>query len=197
MMRRMAVVGDKLSNGGEVSYCKGPFFTLGNAGQQAALINGPVYCPVCRTTGYIARDGGPRRMTIGGSEIALDADVVVCDCPEYPRIVARLAGEAWYDDLAEKLGVIGATTIAEVSAQSATRQREQTGQCVAWFCMRDSATGLPLRDQDVIAVVSGVHRSCRTDANGYAKVETEGTQLIEIHTVFSSPKRNLIPVNGD
>ncbi|MCG7404619.1 MULTISPECIES: PAAR domain-containing protein [Caballeronia] len=104
MMRRFAVVGDKLSNNGEICDYKGPFFTL--SGHQAALINGAAYCPVCKTTGYIAKEGGPRRMTLGASEIALENDVVICDCPDHPRIFARLAGEAWYEDLVESLGAI-------------------------------------------------------------------------------------------
>jgi hypothetical protein len=41
------------------------------------------------------------------SEIAVHDDVVVCSCPEYPRIFAMLAGEAWYDDMAETLGSVG------------------------------------------------------------------------------------------
>ncbi|BCQ27094.1 PAAR domain-containing protein (plasmid) [Caballeronia sp. NK8] len=123
MMRRFAVVGDKLSNNGEICDYKGAFFLLG--GRQAALINGAAYCPVCQTTGYIAKEGGPRRMTIGASEIALEYDVVVCGCPEYPRIFARLAGEAWYDDLAESLGVIGAESAAPARAFSVRDFDEQ------------------------------------------------------------------------
>ncbi|MDR5853351.1 PAAR domain-containing protein [Caballeronia sp. LZ062] len=186
-----------LSNGGQICSGIGPLFTLGDAGTRAALINGSAYCPVCRTTGYIAKDGGPRRMTIGGSEIALDNDVVVCDCAEYPRLFARLAGEAWYDDLAESLGVVGATAIAAGSAQSAGRQNKQRSTCAAWFCVRDSASGLPLRHQNFIAVVSGVEHASKTDGNGFAMVETDGPQSIDLHVVFSSPKRKLIPVQGD
>src|SRR5215467_14117490 len=98
MMRRIAVVGDKLSNDGEICDYRGMMFTMGDAGRQVALIDGAAFCPVCKTTGYIAKDGGPRRMTLGISEVALDQDLVVCGCPEHPRIFAKLAGEAWYDD---------------------------------------------------------------------------------------------------
>ncbi len=51
-------------------------------------------------------------MTLGISEIALDRDLVISGYPEHPRIAARLAGEAWYDDLAESLGVVGSRTTA-------------------------------------------------------------------------------------
>ncbi|MFC0696848.1 PAAR domain-containing protein [Paraburkholderia humisilvae] len=96
-MRWIAVVGDRLSNDGEICDYQGPRFLIG--GHQAALIGGAAYCPVCKTTGYIARDGGPRRMSIFISEVAAHDDVVVCSCPTPPRIFAKLAGEAWYDDM--------------------------------------------------------------------------------------------------
>jgi hypothetical protein len=105
MMRRIAVVGDKLDNDGEICSYEGPQFLV--HGHQAALIGGEAYCPVCKTIGYIAKDGGPRRMSFFISEIAAHDDVVVCSCPEYPRIFAMLAGEAWYDDMAETLGSVG------------------------------------------------------------------------------------------
>ena len=108
MMRRIAVVGDKLDNDGEICSYEGPQFLV--HGNQAALIGGAAYCPVCKTTGYIAKDGGPRRMSFFISEIAAHDDVVVCGCSEHPRIFATLAGETWYDDMAETLGNIGART---------------------------------------------------------------------------------------
>lgn len=121
MLRRIAVVGDKLDNDGEISPYNGLIFTFGGAGRQAALIEGEVFCPVCKTTGYIAKDGGPRRMTLGLSEIALDQDFVICRCPEHPRIFAQLAGEAWYDDLVESLGSVRATQTASTYASAARR----------------------------------------------------------------------------
>jgi uncharacterized Zn-binding protein involved in type VI secretion len=105
MMRRMAVVGDKLDNDGEICSYDGPQFLI--HGHQAALIGGAAYCPVCKTTGYIAKDGGPRRMNFFISEIAAHDDVIVCGCSEHPRIFAMLGGEAWYDDMAETLGSVG------------------------------------------------------------------------------------------
>lgn len=37
MLRRIAVVGDRLEAGGEILRYEGPVFTLGDAGHQAAL----------------------------------------------------------------------------------------------------------------------------------------------------------------
>lgn len=97
MMRRIAVVGDTLLNGGTILPYAGPACTFGNAGHQVALIGGQAYCEVCKSVGIITKAGGPRRMNFMG-EVALDGDEVLCKCPHPQRIVAVLAGEAWYED---------------------------------------------------------------------------------------------------
>ncbi|MGN6138341.1 MAG: PAAR domain-containing protein [Ralstonia sp.] len=97
MMRRIAVVGDTLLNGGTILPYAGPACTFGNAGHQVALIGGQAYCEVCKSVGIITKAGGPRRMNFMG-EVALDGDEVLCKCLHPKRIVAVLAGEAWYED---------------------------------------------------------------------------------------------------
>jgi hypothetical protein len=98
MMRRFAAVGDALQNGGAIQPYSGPSFTFGEAKHQAALIGGQAYCEACKSTGRIAKAGGPRRMKFMG-EVALAGDVVLCKCPRPPRVVATLAGEAYFDDM--------------------------------------------------------------------------------------------------
>jgi hypothetical protein len=60
----------------------------------------------------------------------------------------------------------------------------------------DSATGEPLANRDFVADVGGVQQSGKTDAEGYAKIATEGEQPVNIHVIFSSPKRDLKPRQG-
>lgn len=98
MMRRIAVVGDQLQGGGTIQPYRGPSCTLGNADHQVALIGGQAFCAACKCMGTIAKAGGPRRMNFMG-EVALDGDVVLCMCPAPQRIVATLAGNAWYEDM--------------------------------------------------------------------------------------------------
>lgn len=95
MNRRIAVVGDSLSSGGTISPYGGPRFLV--RGHQAALIGGSAFCSACQSTGVIAKAGGPYRLKFQG-EVALDHDIVVCDCSTPPSIIALLAGEAWCDD---------------------------------------------------------------------------------------------------
>ncbi|MHA7680069.1 PAAR domain-containing protein [Cupriavidus sp. PET2-C1] len=109
MMRRIACVGDELERGGKILPYAGRGCTFGNPGHQAALIGGQAYCEACKSTGTIAKAGGPRRMQFMG-EIALDSDVVLCQCPTPPRIVALVAGEKWFEDMGardEASGLLG------------------------------------------------------------------------------------------
>lgn len=98
MMRRIAVIGDALQRGGRLLPYSGPPCTFGDAGHQVALIGGQAYCEACKSTGTIAKTGGPRRMRFMG-EVALDGDVVICKCPSPQRIFATLSGNAWYEDM--------------------------------------------------------------------------------------------------
>ncbi len=117
MMRRIAVVGDKLETGGEILPYSGPVFTIG-AGHQVALIGGTAWCEACKSTGVIAKAGGPRRIGFMG-ETAADRDVVVCNCPTPPHIIATLAGESWCDDMAE--------TIRESTPETTVLDRKISG----------------------------------------------------------------------
>ncbi|SAL29771.1 bacteriophage gp29 protein [Caballeronia cordobensis] len=66
----------------------------------------------------------------------------------------------------------------------------------SWFYVQDSVTGEPLRNQRYVARVAGVEQFGKTDANGYAKIETDGVSTIDVHVSFSSPKRQLNPGRG-
>lgn len=105
MMRRIAVVGDTLERGGQILPYAGPVFTMGDVGHQVALIGGAAYCEACKSTGVIAKAGGPRRIDFMG-ETAADRDIVLCKCSTPPRIVATLAGDSWCDDMAEATGAV-------------------------------------------------------------------------------------------
>ncbi|RKT99159.1 PAAR domain-containing protein [Burkholderia sp. Nafp2/4-1b] len=105
MMRRIAVVGDKLETGGHILPYAGPIFTFGDAGRQVALIGGLAFCEACESTGRITKTGGPKRIEFMG-ETAADGDIVECRCAKPPRIVALLSGNSWCDDEAETAGAI-------------------------------------------------------------------------------------------
>lgn len=140
MMRRVAVVGDRLSTGGHIDHYKGPICTWGNCGHQVALIGGSAYCEACGSTGVIAKAGGPRRINFMG-ETAADGDTVLCNCPTPPRIVAELAGESWCDDEAEAC----ATREAKRAIDAAPTGKNAATLCDEQFTLSDR-TGRVLRD---------------------------------------------------
>ncbi|CAG2145865.1 PAAR domain-containing protein [Ralstonia mannitolilytica] len=130
MMRRIAVVGDALLNGGTVLPYSGPQCTFGSAGHQVALVAGRAYCEACKSIGIIAKAGGPRRMEFMG-EVALDGDEVLCKCPTPQRIVAALAGDAWYEDMgcgerASHASTTGDPHAAAASTGASASHDEQT-----------------------------------------------------------------------
>lgn len=130
MMRRIAVVGDALQNGGTILAYSGPPCTFGSPGHQVALIGGQAYCEACESTGTITKAGGPDRMHFMG-EVALDGDEVLCRCPTPQRIVAVLAGNAWYEDMGsgERASHVSGASLAHAAAAAmvaSTAHDEQT-----------------------------------------------------------------------
>jgi hypothetical protein len=169
MMRRIAVVGDQLDTGGEIGMYEGPVFTIGDGNKQVALIGGAAYCETCKTTGTIAKAGGPRRLEFMG-ETALDHDIVLCKCPEPPRIAAKLAGESWCDDMAETCGAVvsGRTARGEVIAVTSGDFDEQVRAKG-----RGAAAGYPY----FIEVADGRVHGGRLASDGLLpRVLTEGTE---------------------
>ncbi|WP_244438830.1 PAAR domain-containing protein [Paraburkholderia dilworthii] len=109
-------MGDTLSSGGRIlAYAQSVAFRF--RGHMAALIGGEAYCDVCKSSGTIAKTGGPRRMHyMTTRDVALDGDVVLCKCGTPPRIVATLSLESWYEDTA---GRHAAATVGGSKLQSA------------------------------------------------------------------------------
>ncbi|MGF6595571.1 hypothetical protein P3T23_000278 [Paraburkholderia sp. GAS448] len=101
MRRRIAVVGDTLTSGGQIlDYTQTSGFCF--HGHKAALIGESAYCQKCKSMGTIAKAGGPYRIKYHTTrEAALDDDIVLCRCPTPPRIIAGLAGESWVEDREE------------------------------------------------------------------------------------------------
>ncbi|MDM0076061.1 PAAR domain-containing protein [Variovorax sp. J2P1-59] len=102
MMRRIAVVGDRLIHGGHVLPYTGPSSTI--HGHRVALIGGRAYCESCGSVGVITKAGGSRRGFFYNAEIALEGDIVVCQCPNHQQIVSVLQTTSTYDDMGAALG---------------------------------------------------------------------------------------------
>jgi hypothetical protein len=105
MRRWIAVVGDTRERVGQIPPYAGPVFTMGDAGRQVALIGGAAYYEACKSTGVIAKAGGPRRIDFMG-ETAADRDIVLCKCATPPHIVATFPGDSWCEDMAEAMSEV-------------------------------------------------------------------------------------------
>jgi hypothetical protein len=177
MRRRIAVVGDTLSSGGEVlPYVQQQGFTF--HGQKAALIGEQAYCATCRSAGAIAKSGGPRRLGYMSSrEAALDGDIVLCKCPKPPHIVAKLALESWCDDI----DYSGSTSksVGSLYALAATRT---TATYDERFTLHD-VDGNPLSETCyTVRLPSGDLVHGITDNSGCtARYATDGCQDITVY----------------
>ncbi|CAB3802034.1 hypothetical protein LMG28614_05530 [Paraburkholderia ultramafica] len=98
MRRRIAVVGDTLTSGGQIlDYEQTTGFRF--HGHKTALPGNEVSCEKCKSTGILAKAGGPYRLHYHTArEVALDGDIVLCKCPTPPAIIATLAGGSWVED---------------------------------------------------------------------------------------------------
>ena len=174
-MRRIAVVGDQLDAGGQIEPYTGSICAWGDGGHQAALIGGNAYCEACQSVGTIAKSGGPRRINFFIGEIALDGDIVLCNCATPTRIVARRAGEAWHDDMAEAATASASKKTSNVSHSSTETYDEQ-------FTLADAnGTALP-QTYYTIRMPSGELVHGITDSSGKtAHYETSGAQRLRIY----------------
>jgi hypothetical protein len=197
-----AVEGDPLDSG-EGSRVYGTKKTIGTIQDQngtsrsMVFIGDEGYCAKCGSTGPITYGAGMadnRRMTDlvnGGRRQAVGGDIVLCKCATPPRIIAVYG---------RKFEIIdgGNATRSGIAANakgavSPAPQKPETPRHVRWFHVWDAATGEPLRNRDYVADIGGAKQSGKTDGDGYAKIETDGEQSVEIHTMFSSPRRVLKP----
>ena len=141
MLRRIACVGDKLERGGEILPYSGPVFTFGDAGHQVALIGKTAFCHACKSTGTIAKAGGPTRLNFMG-ETAADGDIVLCRCSTPPKIVAALSGESWCDDDVEAKGIcespaFGASSAAAFESQISNTASSELNEFNDRYVLRD------------------------------------------------------------
>lgn len=147
MRRRIAVVNDSLSSGGQVlDYAQNGGFTFDS--RKVALIGGRAHCEACKSDGVIAKAGGPARLGFGGmGEVALDQDIVRCQCAVPPTISASLAGESWCDDEIERLGPVSDTESGSaVAAVAGVALSASLGQRSGEQSMQQSSSSTPLGD---------------------------------------------------
>ncbi|WP_233872431.1 PAAR domain-containing protein [Paraburkholderia adhaesiva] len=97
MLRLYLCMGDEPETGGTIAPYPSRPFTI--SGHQVAIIGGKAFCAACKSTGIIAKAGGPRRHKHGDNEVALDGDILLCKCPRPPRMLATKQSTARHEDM--------------------------------------------------------------------------------------------------
>ncbi|WP_084162366.1 PAAR domain-containing protein [Paraburkholderia bannensis] len=183
MMRRIAVVGDELSTGGRIVSYEGPMCIWGDSGRQAALIGGEAWCEKCKGAGRIAKAGGPRRIQFMG-EIALGGDIVLCNCPTPPHIVAELAGESWCDDEAEKYAARKTTeaaiAFASSSSAAAVHHDEQ------YTLMDSDGRALASVRYRIVASSGRVSEGTTNSSGQTERIPTDGSERLKLYSTGGS-----------
>lgn len=176
MRRRIAVVGDTLTSGGQIlDYEQKTGFRF--HGHKTALIGGLAYCASCKSTGAITKAGGPYRIRYHTAhEAALDRDIVLCKCPTPPAIIATLAGESWVEDRDREY-----TAAANPLAARANSSNNTSDQYDEQFTLRDgNGRALP-GTYYTVRLPSGALRHGITDSHGCTtRYETDGTCSVRI-----------------
>lgn len=167
--------------------------TCTHQGTATTYLGAKVYCPTCKTTGVIVGQGPRLRYTVMGKEAALDGDICLCEC-EPPPVMTASQNDSYQQLNPDELKLMPrAYQSVSPYPASAAPSCDRYSQSVFAY---DSVTGEPLRNRRFIADVEGEQRSGRTDANGYARLETDRPAEFRIHIVFSSPRRELAPASG-
>ncbi|MBC8748977.1 putative Zn-binding protein involved in type VI secretion [Paraburkholderia sp. WC7.3g] len=183
MRRYFIVLGDKTTAGGVVIQAEERFT---NHGKPLAYHGAQIYCHACKSTGHICNVPPYRPMTLHGKQIALENDICICKCDPPPRLIASQNNASMSFESRELAGTGHMRQGAQRSKNAQTARRH-----LKRIYVSDSSTGEPLTNRPFIADVEGREQSGRTDDNGYATIETDGSRSFRIHVIFASPKRNL------
>lgn len=85
MRRYFIALGDKTTAGGVVTQGDESWR---NHGKPLAYHGARIFCPACKTVGYICNVPPYRPMTSKGKQIALENDICICKCKPPPRLIA-------------------------------------------------------------------------------------------------------------
>jgi uncharacterized Zn-binding protein involved in type VI secretion len=82
--RYFIVEGDKTTRDGTVLEGES---RARNRGRPLAYHGARVYCPACKSEGYIVGDGPFRPVRLHGKQVAVENDLCICQCNPPPRLI--------------------------------------------------------------------------------------------------------------
>lgn len=199
-----AVEGDPLDSG-EGGYVYATKKTIGtiedeNGRRRSMIFIGDVgCCAKCKSLGAITFGaGGTNRKRMvdlvnGGRLQAMGGDVVLCKCDRPPQVIAVYGRKFTIIEGTGSAMPGGTAGSATSKAAASVSSKSENVRHVRWFYVSDAVNSEPLRHRDYVANVGGTKQFGKTDRNGYAKIETDEEQPVDIHALFSSPRRTLKP----
>lgn len=104
-MRLILCIGDRPETGGYIEHdatMRSPTIN----GFKQAFVGSKAFCDACQSYGLIEKSGGPSRRKHGEREIALDDDILRCQCKTPPKMKATTQSIARHDDSIERLGQV-------------------------------------------------------------------------------------------
>jgi len=192
--RTYLCMGDKAGSAVIIEGLENDTYSDGGPTLQLATVYMKTYCHACKKAGFIC-PAGPRLdgTAPNGQMYALSGDINICDCNPAPVFWAQrnMTETITSGDIARMNEPYARSGGNEASASPASEPKH-----ARWFFVWDSATGEPLVNRDFVANVAGARQSGKTDGEGYAKITTDGEQSVNIHIIFSSPKRDMKPNRG-
>lgn len=168
--RAVAVVGDRTTTGGVIiTSGAGSFMSVD--GKPIALWGDIATCPACKAQGKIVGEAHPIQ-TVNGVPVARHHDIVLCQCPKKPRVIALAAHHTVADDVTGT-GYVGSSAGLHAGDADMFDQHAQ---------LLDQTTGNPLAGMRYRLSWSGGTSDGITNASGHTmRIRADQAETAVIH----------------
>jgi uncharacterized Zn-binding protein involved in type VI secretion len=173
--RYFILSGDRTTAGGEVIQGDDSWR---NQGKPLAYNGAQIYCPACKTTGYICNVPPYRPMTAMSKQVALENDICICKCNPPPRLIASQTNASMsfesHELAAMGLRADGSPLLKEAPANHAAFDER--------FVLKDGSGNRLANTYYTIRLPSGELKHGTTDSQGRtARYQTNSARNISVH----------------
>jgi uncharacterized Zn-binding protein involved in type VI secretion len=171
MKRNLIVVGDKTTADGVVQNGMSAGF---NNGTPLAYHGSRVYCPACKSEGYVAAWGPSWPMSFDGKQVALENDLCICQCNPPPRLVAS------HDDMSQTFEAHELAALGYAADGSSVAEMESENRAFDRYFRFVDENGAPVTGIRVhVTDASGSTSPVTTDGDGRTPVVSgnEGQEI--------------------
>ncbi|KPC50286.1 PAAR domain-containing protein [Amantichitinum ursilacus] len=186
MIRNNIVQGDKTTSGGVVI---GASLNFTNEGRILAGEGDTCTCPACHSIGRIVCVGPRHECIYDGRQDALEGDLVFCNCPKPHKLIASM-NSMWHEMTSEQLIAQGYSSVhVDLDGANADMPIAPSNPPSGLrFLLIESISKTRLVRRPYVVTIDGVEKFGVSDIDGYACVEVDEGQMIDIRVLFQSPK---------